>query len=225
MVKPALELVAFLALGAACFPPPLDETGLLCDDTRPCDTDYQCFDNVCYRVGEVDAGPDNWLTNPSFEQLNDAGTQAIGWVRGGTGNLLIDRAQARTGLNSAKLLAFDGGSPNVLTRPAPVLATLPNQTWCARAYIKANTDDGGVAGLITVREALDDGGTLMDYPGPRTRAGTQDWVMVNAKATTMGAPKLDVRVGFTPKPADGTQWLWVDDVQLKRSIDGTCTWQ
>jgi len=40
---------------------------------------YTCFVGVCYRNGEVDAGPSNWLPNPGFEQLTDAG-QLASWA-------------------------------------------------------------------------------------------------------------------------------------------------
>jgi hypothetical protein len=221
MVKRALPFAA-VALAVACFPPPLDETFLLCDDTRPCDTGYQCYDDLCQRIGEVDAGPDNWLLNPSFENTNDAGTQALNWARGGTGSAIVSKLQAHTGILSELVFSIDGGNPQTVSVPPPVNETLAGQTWCARVWVKANVDDGGVTGQIVIRERSDAGS--MDYPGTRLRAGTQSWVMVQTQMKKLVTPStLEVRIGPGVK-LDVGQLLWVDDAQLKRSLDETCTW-
>jgi hypothetical protein len=223
MVRLSLAFVAVVALAVACFPPPLDETFLLCDDTRPCDTGYVCFDGLCQHTGEVDAGLDNWLLNPSFENTNDAGTQALNWARGGNGSAFVSKQQAHTGILSELVFSIDGGNPQTVSVPTPVINTLAGQTWCARAWVKGNTDDGGVTGSISIRERDYDGG-YRDNVGPRQRAGTQDWVMVTTQVTKGATPStLEVRIGFGLKP-DPSQLLWVDDAQLKRSLDETCTW-
>jgi hypothetical protein len=222
MVRLALAFAAVVALAVACFPPPLDETFLLCDDTRPCDTGYQCYDDLCQRIGEVDAGPDNWLQNPGFENTNDAGNVALNWARGGNGSAILSKVQAHSGINSELVFSLDGGNPVTFSVPPPVNATLAGQTWCARAWVKSNTDDGGVGGTIYIRERDDAG--VRDYPGTRLRAGSQAWVMITTQMKKLVTPStLEVRIGPGLKP-DPSQLLWVDDAQLKRSLDETCTW-
>jgi hypothetical protein len=221
---------AALLLFAACFPPPLDETGLLCDGTHPCDTGYLCFDNVCGRPGEIDAGPDNWILNPSFEQVVDAGAMdfPLDWARSGGGQEALidlnDAPGAHSGQRYVRLSSNDGGIPAVLTNPAPVMGTLLGQAWCARAFVKSNADDGGIIAQLLLRERDDGGTTINTNPVPqKLRVGTSGWVMLNESFTAKGAFKLDVRVSYSGA-ADRGQFLFVDDVQLKRSIDGTCSW-
>jgi hypothetical protein len=224
-VRPAAALLFAAALGVACFPPPLDETGRLCDDTRPCDTGYFCFDGVCGRVGEIDGGPDNWIPNPSFELLNDAGTGLLDWQRTGAGQSTVvsDNARAHTGLHSARLTSSDGGSPAVLTNPPPVLRTHDQQVWCARAFVQSNSVDGGVSAVLFVRER-DDAGTAVNENTPaRPAVPSQQWLELDERFIAVGAARLDVRVGFATK-ADPGDALWVDDVQLRRSVDGNCVW-
>jgi hypothetical protein len=225
MVRAAAAFALAALLAVACFPPPLDETGLLCDDTRPCDTGYFCFDGVCGKLGEIDAGPDNWISNPSFELLIDAGTALLDWQRTGPGQstLIADNVRAHTGLHSARLSSNDGGSPSVLTNPPPVLGTRDQQVWCARAFVQSNSDDGGVTAALFVRER-DDAGTPVNQNTPtRPPVPTQRWLELDERFIAVGASRLDVRVGFGAA-ADLGDFLWVDDVQLRRSVDGNCSW-
>lgn len=224
-MRPATALLFAAALGVACFPPPLDETGLLCDDTRPCDTGYFCFDGVCGRLGEIDGGPDNWILNPSFELLNDAGTALLDWQRAGAGQvtLVSDNALAHTGLHSARLTSSDGGTPAVLTNPAPVLRTHDQQVWCARAFVQSNSLDGGVTAALFVRERDDAGTTVNDNTPSRPPVPSGRWLEVDERFIAVGAPRLDVRVSFGAAAHSGDA-LWVDDVQLRRSVDGNCAW-
>jgi hypothetical protein len=221
-----VAVVGVLGVGAfACFPPPLDETGLLCDDTRPCDTGYLCFDGVCGRLGEIDAGPDNWIANPSFELFNDPGPAPLDWQRAGPGQatLIADNARAHTGLRSARLSSADGGAPSLLTNPPPVLGTQDQQVWCARAFVQSNSADGGILTALFVRER-DDTGTVVNENTPaRPSAPVDQWLEVDERFICVGAARLDVRVAFG-RASTPVDLLWVDDVQLKRSVDGTCVW-
>ena len=74
-------LLVLLAL-ASCDPGPLDVTGLKCSDDRACGDGYVCFNEVCYREGEVpeedagvDAGSDAGM-DAGADGGADAGTDA-----------------------------------------------------------------------------------------------------------------------------------------------------
>ncbi len=225
MVRRALGLAA--ALGALaltrCFPPPLDESGLRCSTTRPCGDGYVCFDGVCNRPDEVDAGPDNWLPNPGFEvELADGGPE--GWaVR--TGRFAWDTQTPHSGLRAVRMYSvLDAGqAPSVQTLVDPVHDRPAGETWCAQAWVRADTpNDAGVLVGLYLRER-DDAGTVISQSVPSRPLVGSGWVKLEESFITLGASRLDARVGFIQLAQLG-QSVVVDDVALKRSATTSCTW-
>jgi hypothetical protein len=226
----ALLAVTSAVVGVACFPSALDETGLLCDPTRECDEGFLCFDGICQHVGEVDAGPSNWLQNPSFELLTDAGDEAIGW-RGTTAGshgktVLSDNTIAHSLLRSDRLTdtpaARDAGdAPRVLSFPAPVTNTVQGQVWCGSAWLHSNLDSG-VPAVFIFREVGADGGQVGANSPTRVRVVGQ-WQQIQEQYLAMGAATMEVRIGFAVA-ANAGEVLWVDDAQLKRVISEPCTY-
>jgi hypothetical protein len=211
----------------ACFPPALDDTGRRCDvvnlPPRNCDDGEICFRGVCGRVGEIDAGPENWLTNPSFEDLTDGG-DIIGWhwQPTSTGRLAIsDATVSHGGLRSVRLITKDGGdTPRELTVPAPVSGTFPGEVWCATAWVRSNLDAGVSAALI-MRENDDAGMTVFQGEPDRPRVRTE-WQQLQEEYQATGAATLDLRVTFGAIANRG-EVLWFDEVTLKRIVSGHCT--
>jgi hypothetical protein len=213
-----------LVLLSGCFPDPLDETGLRCDDTRACGPGYTCFDEICYRIGEVDAGPANWLPNPGFEDLTDAG-QIAAWA-GRNGVMVPYTTFPRSGQRSAKIYSLlDGGeTPSLQTQVVPVHDTLPGETWCGLGWVRADTPmDAGVQVVLLFRER-DDAGVQIQQSTPvmRPQVGAT-WLNLQESYVTKGAARFDLRVAFLNKALPG-QFVDVDDVALKRSATGDCTW-
>lgn len=213
-----------LLLLAGCFPDPLDETGLSCDDTRACGPGYTCFDLHCFKIGEVDAGPSNWLPNPGFEDLTDAGQIAL-WA-GRNGVMTPYTAFPRSGLRSARLYSLldAGETPALQTQTVPVRDTLPGQTWCGLAWVRADTpNDAGVQVVLLFRER-DDAGTVIQQSTPTMKplvgAG---WINLQESVVTQGASRFDLRIAFNSKALPG-QFIEVDDVALKRSATNQCSW-
>ncbi len=226
MVRRAAALGCGLGLWAAlggCFPAALDESGLRCDATRACGEGFLCFDGRCSRPGEVDAGPDNWLPNPGFEEvLLDGGV--VAWVvRGGRGAL--ETADPHLGHYSVRMFSVqDGGqTPSLQTWVDPVRDRPPGETWCARAFVRADTPlDAGVLVGLYLRER-DDAGTNVSQSVPSRPLVGAGWVQLQESFITLGAPRLDARVGFIQQAQLG-QSIVVDDVALKRSATTGCSW-
>lgn len=223
MVKRALPL---LLLGAACFPPALDETGKRCASDRPCGDGYTCFDFVCQPNGQIDAGPGNWLFNSDFETLVDAGQKKAplpgGW-RVINGDFGTDQVTPHQGKVSARLYSADGGeTPVLVPLAAPVLGSLPGQLWCAQAWVRAaDLNDAGVTVALFIRERHDDGGTN-ESTASRPRI-YRDWIRIEESFLTEGAERLDVRLAFGRQAVKGES-LYFDEVRLKRSPEATCRW-
>lgn len=215
-----LALVALLFAG--CFPPALDETGKRCAFDRPCGDGFTCFDLVCQPNDGIDAGPDNWLLNPDFERLNDAGRNILSW-RVVNGDLDPDKLQPHEGKFSARVATIDGGeTPSLIPIAAPVRNTLAGQTWCTRAWVRTEgTGDAGLAVGLYVRERHDDGGTNESTPSrPRVYG---EWLLLEEQFIAEGAERMEVRIAFGRQGRKG-EALFVDETRLKRSIDGTCRW-
>ncbi len=219
MVKRPL-LLCLLVSG--CFPGPLDETGKRCASDRPCGDGFTCFDFFCQPNDAIDAGPSNWLVNPDFEMLNDAGKNLVAW-RAINGNLDPEALQPHEGVYSARLYSKDGGEqPQLVPTIAPVKNTLSGQTWCAQAWVRTDgISDAGMPVALYIRERHDDGGTNESTPSrPKV---FNDWVQLGELFVTEGAERLDVRIAFTRQAKKG-EALLVDQVRLKRSVDGVCRW-
>ncbi len=209
-------------LFAGCFPPALDESGKRCAFDRPCGDGFSCFDFTCQPNNAIDAGPDNWLVNPGFETLNDAGRNIVSW-RVVNGDLDPEKQLPYEGKISARISTADGGeTPSLTPSVAPVRNTLAGQTWCTRAWVR--TEGAGDAGLtvgLSLRERHDDGGINESTPSrPRVY---REWLLLEEQFITEGAERLEVRVAFGRQGRKG-EVLLVDETQLKRSIDGTCRW-
>lgn len=216
------RLLPAVLLLCACFPPELDETGKRCDPVagRSCGEGYTCFDFICVATDAVDAGPDNWLPNPDFENLNDAGN-LIGW-HATAGAVEPDPVLAHQGKYSARLFSDDGGTPSLITNVVPVKGTLKLQTWCAKAWVRTESvADAGINVALFIRERHDDGGTNDSSPSRPKVYGV--WVSMEESYVTEGAEKLDCRVTFNTKPKKNEQ-IWVDEIRLKRSATGVCSW-
>lgn len=221
----ALPLVL---LPLACFPPPLDESGRRCDEAagRACGSGYVCFDGICSRPEDVDAGPQNWLENGGFEKVNDAGTLPLLWrdLPAG-GDIASDTTTVHEGLRSVRLFSRDGGEqPGVMqTASGEVRNTRFGQVWCARAWARSNSADAGLSAQLFVRERPNDGGfTVAENTPARVPVGTA-WTLIEERYVTEGAERLDVRI-INVRPVRKTDVMWVDDVRLKRSATDTCSW-
>lgn len=213
--------VCGLAL-SGCFPPPLDETGKRCAANRPCGDGFTCFDFICTANDRIDAGPANWILNPNFELLNDAGKDLVFW-RAVNGDLDPTMSFVHEGKLSARLYSIDGGeTPALVPINAPVSNTLAGQTWCARAWTRVEgVNDGGMQVALFIRERRDDGGVTDSTPArPRVY---REWVELEETFITEGAERLDVRVVFGRSARKG-EAVVVDQFRLKRSADGVCRW-
>lgn len=223
MVRRALGLL----LLTACFPPPLDETGRRCDRDRPCGDGFVCFDGVCSRPEEIDAGPDNWLPNASFEQINDAGDPLF-WrplPASSGGDITTDSTYVKDGMRSVRLFSRDGGEqPGVQqTFAAEIRNTTRGQVWCARAWVRSSSPDGGLAARLWIRERPADGGAVIGENTPGVVRVDTSWRLLEESYFAEGADRLDVRVTSNNRVRRQDQF-WVDDVRLKRSVTQQCTW-
>jgi len=219
-LSPALVALALMR----CFPGDLDVIGLKCDANRSCGDGYTCFDDVCYKNGEVDAGPSNWLPNPGFEDLNDAGTNIAEWA-GRTGKLQPYTTSPKSGLRAARIFSLlDGGeTPSLQTQVVPVHDTFPSDTWCGLAWVRADTPgDAGVQVSVFLRERDDAGNQVSQNSAARVLVGA-GWQVIEEKTSTLGAPNFDFRVQFV-HPALPGQSVMVDDVALKHSPNTDCVW-
>lgn len=219
MVKRALLLSL---LWAGCFPPPLDETGKRCASGRPCGDGFTCFDLFCQPNRSIDAGPANWLVNPDFETLNDAGRDFVGW-RASVGELEPETLAPHEGKLAARLYSADGGEqPVLIPTAAPVKNTLAGQTWCAQVWARAEyAGDAGMTVGLFIRERHDDGGVNESTPArPRV---FREWVQLEELFVTEGADRLDLRIAFTRQAKKG-EAVVIDEARLKRSADGVCRW-
>ena len=217
-----LGLTVLLGL-TRCFPPPLDETGLKCDSKRPCSDGYVCFDGLCYRDGEVDAGPANWLVNGDLEEfLHDGGV--VGWVAK-PGTLTHELNSPHGGRSAVRLAGQkgDGGNSPAMYPLAMVPSPQTGQTWCVAAFVRTIPSDAGFTVSLTIRETLD-GGTVI---GPTAKLAVigRTWTqMENAYTTTSDGVGLDVRVMFNSNPTNTADAIIIDDVRLKRSLTDRCAW-
>jgi len=223
MVKRLSPALLVLAL-ARCFPDALDVTGLPCDGMHGCGDGYTCSDDVCYRVGEIDAGLANWLPNPGFEESLDGGNNIADWaVR--NGKFAVYTVAPHSGLRSARMFStMDGGeSPALTTQLVPVHDTFATDTWCGLAWVRADTpNDAGVQVSLFLRER-DDAGIQINQNTAQKVLATGAWQPIEEKLGTIGAPNLDFRVAFV-KPALLGYSVDVDDVAMKRSPDTNCVW-
>ena len=216
---------AVLLAGAACFPPALDESGRRCDVNRACGTGYVCFDGLCTLPEAVDAGPDNWLLNGSFEEVNDAGNplfwRSLPPAQGG--EIDSDTTVVRDGVRSVRVYSPDGGDQAgvMVTLANEVRQTVFGQVWCARAWVRSSTDAGFLVGLY-LRERVDGGVTVAENTPNRIRVPAQ-WTLFEERYVAEGGDRLDVRVQHINRPGKQAQ-LWVDDVRLKRSATTECSW-
>ena len=226
MVRPSVALLLALAvvvLTTRCFPPPLDVAGKRCDASRPCGDGFVCFDEVCYREGEIDAGPDNWLANGDFEDFFPDGG-CVGWVAR-PGRLTQETTNPHGGHSAVRLWgqAGDGGNSPAITPLVAVPGPRSGQTWCAEAWLRTIPTDAGFNVQLTLRETLD-GGTVVG-PTAKVKVVTKDWQrMENAYVPTTDGVSLDVRIGFSSPPTNTAAAIIIDDLRLKRSTTDTCLW-
>ncbi|MBK7857036.1 MAG: hypothetical protein IPJ65_00170 [Archangiaceae bacterium] len=214
----------------ACFPPSLDESGRRCDEAqgRGCGSGYVCFDGLCSRPEDIDAGPDNWLTNGGFEKVNDAGSMPLLWRNlpvGQGGEIASDTTFVREGVRSVRLFSRDGGEqPGVMqTTAGEIRDTRFGQVWCARAWVRSTSTDGGLGAQLFLRERPDDGGVAVAENTPNRVRVSTEWTLLEERYVAEGAERLDVRVVNLGRVKKG-ELLWVDDVRLKRSASSSCTW-
>ncbi len=224
MVKRSFALMlTAAALTTRCFPGPLDATGKRCEATRPCGDGFVCFDDVCFREGEVDAGPDNWLPNGDFELFFPDGG-CPGWVAK-PGKLTEETVNPHGGHSAVRLWGQRGDGGNA---PAMVpLVALPDpksgQTWCVEAWLRTVPTDAGFNVQLTIRETLDGG--AQRGPTATSRTIGRDWVRLeNSYTPTVDGVSLDARIGFGVSPGNTTDAIIVDDLRLKRSATDTCLW-
>jgi hypothetical protein len=151
--------------------------------------------------------PPNLVPNNGFE-CGD-----MGWSPQ-SGTLSAD-TDARTGTQSAKLVATAAGGKFAVT--LPVVTSASGKTYCAVAYLKGTVADA----QLSVLE--DKGGSVIDHTFSTPVASTT-WLRT-PPSTTLGVPaavgsKLYVRLLMRTPNANDT--LLVDDVDLWESSDGQC---
>ena len=217
-------------LVSACELAPLDVNGLRCTDERSCGDGFTCFEERCYRDGEVpqDAGIDdsgtpdaglprgvNLLSNPGFEQLTSDG--GVSSWRPGTGRLFpVDGGHA--GFRSARLQSTGFQQTMVLTpandEPGPELGML----FCASLWVRADTD-AGVEVTLAIRDRFFDGG-VSTSSGTRVTIRTT-WVQLREEFATIGQSTLQLRL-TTNSRFDGGDGVSVDDGWLSRAETTGC---
>ncbi|MBL8954180.1 MAG: hypothetical protein JNK82_25610, partial [Myxococcaceae bacterium] len=177
---------------AACFPPPLDESGRRCDAERACGAGWVCFEGFCTLPEAVDAGPDNWLLNPSFEQVNDAGNPLF-WrsmPAASGGEIITDTTYVHEGRRSVRLYSLDGGDQAgvMVTAANEVRPTVFGQVWCARAWVRSSTDAGFLVGLY-LRERIIDGGVTVGENTPNRVRVPASWTLFEERYVAEGADR------------------------------------
>ena len=248
MVKRAALLSIAVLVTWRCIPDGLDETGLLCSNTRTCSAGWQCIAGACVRDddvkpidGGVDAGHDggtdaggdagidggldggvpigvNLLFNPDFEEVNSDGG-IRGW-RGSAG-LLTSSNLPFTGLHSARLNG-DGGNLSLVTSNDPVRGTVQGQLYCARVFARTQRTSRPIVIALYIRDKDNMGGSTQSSNGTRaTLPFDGSWVQVDESLSSLGLGRIDVRVA-TIDPLDGGETLLLDNAYLMRPDGGSC---
>ena len=213
-------------LVSACELAPLDVNGLRCTENRSCGEGFTCFEERCYREGEVpeeDAGIDagmpdagiprgvNLLSNPGFEQLTSDGGVAS-W-RATTGRLL-----PADGGRSARLQSTGFQQTMVLIPTNDELGPELGMLFCASLWVRSDTD-AGVDVTLAIRDRFFDGG-VSTSSGTRATIRTS-WVQLKEEFATIGQSTLQLRL-TTNSRFDGGDGLYVDDGWLSRAETGGC---
>ena len=153
--------------------------------------------------------PPNLVPNSGFE----CGDQ--GWSPQ-SGTLAAD-ADARTGSQSAKLIATGTPPAGKFALTQPVVTSTSGKTYCAVAWLKGTVGDA----ILSVLE--DKGGSVVDHTFSTPVASTT-WLRAppstNLEVRAAAGSKLYVRVLMRTPSANDT--LFVDDVDLWESADGLC---
>ncbi len=232
-----LRLVPLLILLTGCELAPLDVNGLRCTEARPCGEGFVCFEDRCYRDGEVpesDAGPAdagseedagtpdagiprgvNLLSNPGFEQVTSDGG-VVAW-RAGTGRIFPTDG-GHSGARSARLQSTSfQQTPQLLPSndlDGPELGML----FCSSIWVRSDSD-AGVDVTLALRDRFFDGGSSTSS-GTRITVRTS-WVQLKEEFATIGTSTLQFRLTANSK-FDAGDGVFVDDAFLSRAQTTVC---
>ncbi|MFZ5468578.1 MAG: hypothetical protein ACOZIN_03995 [Myxococcota bacterium] len=190
----------------SCSPP---ERG--CADGGECTTLATDGGGIC--KGDGVASPPNLLDNPGFE----CGAPSGWFAQNGT--LTAETAIVHGGAQAAKLTA-SAGSAASLWHEADAVQNPANRTYCARAWMRGTAANG----RITVRKVATGGGVDENFSSPLSNTS---WTLVPPasygplKVVGSGEERFLLRI-WIPSPNAG-EVLWVDDVELWHSANGTCS--
>ncbi|MDP2272595.1 MAG: hypothetical protein Q8N23_24710 [Archangium sp.] len=235
-----LGSIGLCLLVSACELAPLDVNGLRCTDDRACGDGFTCFEERCYRDGEVpeedagvedagfDAGPVdsgtpdagiprgvNLLSNPGFEQLTSDG--GVSSWRASTGRLLPADG-GHGGVRSARLQSTGFQQTMVLIPLNDELGPELGMLFCASLWVRSDAD-AGVDVTLAIRDRFFDGG-VSTSSGTRATIRT-NWVQLKEEFATIGQSTLQLRL-TTNSRFDGGDGLYVDDGWLSRAETSGC---
>lgn len=155
--------------------------------------------------------PPNLVPNNGFE-CGD-----MGWSPQGAATLAAN-ADARTGSQSAKLVAMGSPADGKFAVTLPIVTSTSGKTYCAQAYLKGTVAN---AQLSVLESAA--GGGVVDHTFSTPVASTT-WLRTppstNLEVRAAAGAKLYVRLVMRNPNANDT--LLVDDVDVWESADGLC---
>lgn len=155
--------------------------------------------------------PPNLVPNNGFE-CGD-----MGWSPQGTGTLSVD-SDARTGSQSARLVAMGSPAAGRFSLTLPVVAAASGKTYCAQAYFKGTVSDAQLSVLESTT------GGVVDHTFSTPVASTT-WIRTppstNLEVRAAAGAKLYVRLVMHRNPKVNDTLL-VDDVDVWESADGLC---
>jgi hypothetical protein len=221
---------AWLALGwVACFPQAVDPLGHPCDDAHLCPSPLVCVANVCAPAventdgGGTDAGNPtdagarvNIMTDGDFE----AGpVVSLQYWHGDS--LQIQTARVRSGNYAAQVSR--NGSTTLATWPVeaiPLGPGSPGGLYCAEAWV--TSDQPALPFVQLVRTAFDTSQIPSGAMPFSTVAldGGADWLSIRSSITRVSSD-LALNLSVTTPLTSGS--LYVDDVSVWASPDGTCS--
>ena len=154
--------------------------------------------------------PPNLVPNNGFE-CGD-----LGWSPQGSASLAAD-TDARTGTQSARLVAMGAPPDGKFSVTLPVVASASGKVYCALAYLKGTVADA----QLSILEAT--AGGVVDHTFSTPVASTT-WVRTprsfNLDVHAAAGSKLYVRLVMRTPMLNDT--LLVDDVDVWESSDGLC---
>jgi hypothetical protein len=225
-------VIALLSTG--CLPPSVSPLGHPCDDAHLCPSPLACVANVC--VSASDAGSPDGGDAGSDAGTPDAGTrvnilqdgdfsagplESLQYWHGD--NLQIQTLRVRSGNYSAQISADGAGTASLGTTPVESIPLEPGTApglFCAEAWV--TSDQGAVPFLQLVRTAFDTS-QIASGSLPSSVAnldGGTDWIPLESSILRVSSDlALDLTI---TTPLQSSASLFIDDVTVWASTDGTC---